>query len=928
MGLNGIGGLRGFAGLFFVFVALVSCREDKGAQDPGLIFSDGVLPKMLDSIANQTHELRIISREQKERLTSDKSNPNLVEVAVIDSGTDVGHPDLASQMAYDTDENGDIIGAGYDVLGGDHFASGRLIDPTLFAFGASNVSEGFITNAPKNPLELIKDYNESFVSYLLSEVAKDPILSQSLFAKLSSSSINLYGADWWVDLENTDTGFEREKYQELLIEGRLYKVGLSPADASKVGMDPVEFNYALNEPWFTDAGSGLPSFKSTNNQVAEGSGINSVEHADRFFDLVKKVLKEFPQTRSYFQSKATLLQYLEDLDFSAGTGDVEKGRKVTNLLSRALQFKLYGEKVADPVYNVNRLIHEFGVELADFKRSVIESNGVVPKVLEEGAPLEIYYKIIDAILSHTNKTEMDLTPAETQKTEALREKLEGIKKLVRWVVEERSIGTPGLVNPDKPTPQASLNRRHLYYRNHPFANSGESEGSHGTHVARTIARQNKDVRIYPVRVLTGGVSLPKSVKEELKAKMLSEMKVWAAGPVVFRGLVDRAHELFPYLTESNDPAVRAAQVEKLFADMSSTFDVGFDSEYNMFEFINQINKAVRHISERGIRFANVSLGGKLESKTASLKDKNESGKKQKLYDLLSSEFQKFLIGKTIKYEGANTLFFVAMGNSNSWVDGLSRSAIPVDPSSVWLKPFERPELGETVPNNHIENIVGVGSLAPNGQLSTYTNVPLGQDPPVLFVRGEQVYASVARTDISGTREIFDYLALESLSLNPFSSAYDQRVLDFLEGFASLKTVADEGKRKKLELRLAGLFNSLNTIHHKLKDVLVLHLSQKIPDLGALFNGTSMASPHALGQAIGYYLEGETQKSGAEFAPRKVLEELLEKSQPVLGSRLRVNLPSIPDGDVGDAESEARPLAAVLKSVFSDEPSCVETLRGL
>src|SRR5690606_2925794 len=145
-------------------------------------------------------------------------------------------------------------------------------------------------------------------------------------------------------------------------------------------------------------------------------------------------------------------------------------------------------------------------------------------------------------------------------------------------------------------------------------------------------------------------------------------------------------------------------------------------------FFEEIIEAIEYIGEKRIKLANMSLGTKVER---GISDGDEADINE-VFSILDFEYMKYKIDASIKALASKTLFIIAAGNDGNWIDGQTRSALPCDISSPYLK--EVPN-GSSLPNNQIDNVLCVGSIGPKGDLSPFTNILL-TDTPMIFAIGE------------------------------------------------------------------------------------------------------------------------------------------------------------------------------------------------
>jgi hypothetical protein len=155
---------KGFLLVVFGLLFLSTGCRKMASQNPADSFEDGRFPRQLENLRSQIRELTVREREEiLKRLELDKNNPQIIKVAVIDSGVNIAHPDLQAQLDYRV-VDGRIVGAGFDVMGRAASGTHVYVDPTIFAFVSEGVRKGKIYGTNQSPLDFLKKKENSLTS--------------------------------------------------------------------------------------------------------------------------------------------------------------------------------------------------------------------------------------------------------------------------------------------------------------------------------------------------------------------------------------------------------------------------------------------------------------------------------------------------------------------------------------------------------------------------------------------------------------------------------------------------------------------------------------------------------------------------------------------------------------------------------------------
>lgn len=901
--------------LFFLSIFQLAGCLGISSQDPTKIFVDGQWPSILKKLNGQLLELR--NRDAIiERVRQDQQRSDLLRVAVIDNGVDYANPALEKAIAFDV-ANGEITGAGYDVLGKDNTPSPQLLNPSLFAFGAKDVIDGKILDAPANPLDLLLVSNQDFEKTLREKFANHPELASSFFAKGMNGSINIVGAFKFLkDLEarEKDPKAKTPKATDPSNEFIPYQPTKTPEVPSQGPVrDQVAAQKHLGEwlhiaklPWVLEPETGLPL----------NIPLFDLENVQEFGKILKETFNEVDQRQNFTQKYQTFLKFLK-----AWNGKSADHDKALTQLAAALAFKQYGPGINDPLYELNiRLRKQVVAEIvrknpnqnwSDFSFNGENVGAVLDTILES------YQKDLE---QWQEKPKLSLSEKVSIKTEI--EALPQLKALKDWYIKNRGGEQTALTAEKNHSKRSSAFRKLLYRARHPFIDSASAETSHGTHVSGIIQNQDPRIRIYPVRVLTQGIKLPEAEKEKITAEFTKRFTEWLQDPLVFKAVSQLIKPLADMIGSQNlkstDPQVLVAELLTL---MNATISEEIGKEPTNYLFIGEVIEAIKKVGGQKIKIANISLGTEFK---APVVDPNEGNPEKILkngYKFLEFEFFKYQIGSAITRFAPNTLFVVANGNSGKWVDGRSQSALPVDLSSPFLAKFEDAKSKLIAPNNQIKNVIGVGSLAVDGQLSSFTNLIISKKTPFIMAEGESVLSPVRSLDPSG----IDALTKSHLAkVNKIGKT--SLTLDFNEADS------DDTNRKLDEL--SAVMTKQNVLQALVKAINT-QMVVEFSDHHALMSGTSMASPTAAGliardlieEAIEKGLNPEKIYEHPEFTPEKVIQRtmarakvmegdlylplkaLTDHKRPERGASVKKMLKAIEQLKEGDASGFTTPLRA-------------------
>lgn len=790
------------------------------SQNPEDSFANRQLPRQLQLIANQTREFtkEIVERIIK-RTETDKQNPNLLKVATIDSGLDLVQPDLIDQLDYNV-KDGKILGVGYDIMGKDNFPSYVMVDPTLFAFGAEKVENGIIHGQIEAPLAFMQKINQRFIQLILEGIANHPQLRTSYFARLNDKNFTVFGLDYLMHEWNAD-GDPFKDYNEAETEKQLIKINPRPEDKVK-----LEFYTRFNNSW---------AFNSEYNAPAAMNGTSQkIEHFKEFYNLVDASLKQIDQEFQYHKQIEQITSYM-----SVHSEQGRKKKEVTinpystvndikKLIMSTGSFMTIGYKAFDFVEKMRQQI----TELSDN-----------PGLNSKEAFLKAQSDLEKALLYFSQNP--DLTPQQRESAQVLQKQMPIVRQTFDMALKTMEESPEG----DKLRSQI---RRDLVRSYHPYISSETLSNEHHTHVSATIAKQNPDIRIYPVKVTTQTVAAPEQLARFM-AQFADEMKEWSKDPLIKELLKEIMAE---YKTED----IKGFDLEK---EMKKYV------EANMLNllFVKEIFQAIQHVGEQKIKLANVSLGTTFQKS-----HDGEQAARSAAGDIFA-EFVRYKMGEAIEKYAPGTLFLVATGNDGGWFDGVSKSAFPVGLTSIRLDRIAKRTGLPDAPNNTVKNVLGVASVnATDATLSSFTNLLLDIRTEQIFSTGEEVIASVP----SRQQETHDKMT-EKL-FTPLTTALDE----VYSAIDDIEKPADEKANKEFWKNLLAI-SSMRVTKYKLKESFAQLLRIAYPITRHKMSGTSMATPTATGVLADFVIKkakslGVSAKeiyNHPQFAPAVLIQDAIK-----------------------------------------------------
>ena len=836
-------------------------------------FWDGQMPRQLFRTANQQDELANLPG-LAESAAADANNKSLLEVAVIDDGVDLAQPDLAAKIAW-TVKGGRLAGAGHDMMGDDEWSSANMIEPSLFAFGCKELRDGKIVEPPASPSGLLKSYNDAFLKDFLPTLQSDATIQNSLFKRITGENFTIVAAYKISRSPNfSGSSFAQAKEQGLLLPLDPFRLKTENpkrwAALARLFNGENKIKMLVTGAWPLESESGLPYLGDGRSKYT----LTKFEGADRFAELVKASFARVDAQVGYVNAFNNFKNFRRGMEKKGYRSDDMIEDTIHQKLAHSLYVRLRGFESLDPAQDLARAVE---TDLYAQGKDVNEQTAA--------ADVDNAIARLDRIAGAVEGLK-DVQADTVTRARLVRKNLGALRELAKWYRAERGVLSNSILPPKASAQQKSAYHRYAVRTKLPYLSDQSNSQIHGTHVSTTIAAQNDRVRIVPVRVTTMSVATNDVELEKLKAEFKNEFAAWMADVIPFRAIgarfkgaslnVDFANE-----SEPNRRAVAQALIGKL----SDQIDAAFDGQALDFVFFREVEQAVRYVGERKIKLANVSLGEEFKATVAAPSSDDPDEALRESYKFLQFEFFKYRLAKTIQTYAPKTLFAVVAGNSGGWVDGESRSALPVDLSSPFLRDFERPAEGLVVPNNHLKNILAVGSLNPKDKLSSFTNVLLGTDTPFIFAHGESILAPIKTTDASGVEATFS-LRLKALNdIDVQSRAYSE-LKPFYSAEAGVPTDANdeesETKRTEVSNRYANAIGLLKKMVASAK----IHMFLKYPNHRARLSGTSMATPTTIGKLSGIVtakadslgVSARDLYDDPRFAPEAIVEDAFAQSE--------------------------------------------------
>ncbi|MEZ0391633.1 MAG: S8 family serine peptidase [Pseudobdellovibrionaceae bacterium] len=865
-------GLRVLFAIVFIFLAACSVETQKGRES----FESNHLPQQLAKLANQSLELRPLNDEIVQRVAEDQGIFTL-PIAVIDNGVDLAHPDLVGKYMFRV-ENNQVVGAGHDFMGDDEFSSSVLINPEVMTFTASQIKNGLIVLGDKNPFEALLELDTKVSKAFLEKLKADPVLSKSVFARLSLDSYNAFGLFRIANDKTVKTYFDPTTYGDTQKEGKL----LTPDFREKAAQNEV-----LAKAWNLNSISALLDRPVIERDPSNGLSaplvfLNSIEHGDLFVQLIQSLFEEMPEAQALKAGIANLVEFRVQRNHKPSVDPVAEANEASDFFSKVTEYHKKGITALDPILNLRSSTFGMKISKVELQRKPVDFPviDVTPDMVEKQTVESIHrIKEYRGLLN-----EIPLSSQEKFLLRSFDKNLNTSLAMAQAYLQERKSELPLIFNSDFHSQYTSKLRKYFFRNKHPYLSDFSEREVHGTHVSGIIAKQNEALRIYPVRVTTRSAQITKSEFAKMVQRYKDEFKTWLQNPLVSKTIYHKFNKLSePGTAEPKTESERLALANALMVGFNEAIDMAFEGGTMDFIFFEELKQSLRHVGEKKIKVANISLGAELINPIPSLAELDPEKDLPKVFAFLNFEFVKYQIGEILSTVSKDTLFVVAAGNSSTWVDGKSHSALPVDVTSRFLALYEDGKSLQA-PNNHLENVLAVGSLSPDEDLSSFTNVLLGVRTPMIFAVGENILSPIKTTDLTPALSVISKTISPPGSLAPVSTA-DKRLLDKAKEkpvYASLKEDSD-GDTKISNFLFYGLaqINSILSVYSS-------QLAIEYNDHRQHLSGTSMATP-AIAGTIGDMIVQRSLQLGLqpsqvydnpEMTPKKLIQNLIQKGQPL------------------------------------------------
>ncbi len=900
--------------LFAILGSLILSGCKIPQQDPRFIFADEKMPRSLERVANQKREMP--SERIENRLKADAQIKNLLPVGVIDNGFDLAHPLLVDRYTYKMD-SGLVTGVGFDAMGNDAFPSPNLIDASLFAYSSNALVDGKIVPSTDEPLELILKHQKRFYEILMADVLAHSVLNKSLLAKklelssvyFSSVAENLSMFQETLDSEKDD---KEERAKNRLVDEISHPSDVTKRNFEKLKKDGKfgwigDYNFYF-ERWLPekmDSGDGFMSkFNYPDNTMYDF--IRLAVGALQKLDNETKALTHLKNMNAY-------LQAAEGKKAEEATSSIEKAAEIAG---KSLNYKIFGYLSLSPLFKMVQNLRQAATiealnKMENFPTKSVElSRGDLVKALDRMMDL-LDKSLQDSIVSKKGEESVELLKLK---------KLDAEKTWIRARLKQYLLSVPEKaiqVMDPKLFPRDNTIERYLIRTTHPFIAKNSNKQSHGTHVSGTIAIQDPNIRIFPIRVVTSDINLTVFQIEKAQAALTKEFSKWLENPLVFRAFQNR---MAPFVASKK--SITRKQVIQDFLKSYQPFINSYVMKNGLnIEFHNQILRAIEEVGKNKLKIVSMSLG--LENEAAvknETNDLDEAARKAVDIDFLMFEWMKFSLGNTIQQKASKSLFVVAAGNSGKWIDAEAQSALPVDISSPWLRRFSQGT--ETAPNNELTNVLGVGSINPTGNLlSSFTNLIIGSNAPVVFAVGEDVVAPIKVTDISLLEEMTNTLAPDAKGLS--RNLQINSAKDSLKQERSFENLKEKMLNRELEEKIS------ETIESFVKTLILDHFTNQDKFLGRM-SGTSMATPNTSGLIAKEVIQLMAQRGlnweqiydHPDFTPQKLIELIMTKTTSLRSGNIVESLKKL----TGEKEySDEEVLKMVKNRLFNFTPKATAVL---
>ncbi len=797
------------------------------SQNPQDSFVNGILPRQLFLIANQTREFsRELTEAIVKRVEADKSNPRLQYVGVIDSGLDLVHPDLVGQLAYEV-KDGKIVGAGKDVMAKDMLPSYVMVDPTLFAFGAEEIVNGLIKGPKESPIAFMKEINDYFTQDLMEKIRNEPKLKETYFSKLDANLLSLFKIDiayqQWQKSDLIKQHVEKS-IAAALVPGIFIKDNGSASSGIKTS---VEGNWILSSEIsglkILDVLTRMPGF-------------------DIFHKMIEDSLAKTEAKYSFLKHKENLRRYI--LSHSASRNEEELNAKVMEYMLKTGKFIAAGYEAYNPIAVLSEML---GSVVGAPQLSTKEQ---IDKFIQEAQERVAYLE-----------GNHDLDPQQKAMVAKLKKQIPFFKQ----ALDKLKVALEDTTEGKKLRSQL---RRNSVRNFHPYISSESGSNSHHTHVASTVAKQNENIRIYGIKVITQSAATPVQ-SQILVDQYRADIEKWLELPMI--------QELVKVIISEYKVPLKESRVKEELAKYIAGNSLGII-------FMDEVLEAIKEVGRKKIKLTNISLG------LTFMKSHVGQRRNQSIAEDIFSEYIRYKMGETIKKDAPKSLFFVATGNDSGWIDGQTKSAFPVGVYSERLDKISKEKQLPTAPNNSLDNIVAVASVNPKRKtLTGFTNIILDDRITQIASTGEEITAAIPRRDSSEHEQLVAKLF--------------QQPLETINAVSDLvgKLNVDKGDAGKMQIHKQNtmFFSAWNFLGGLMGNGFVKVFHSKTAVETAEMSGTSMATPSATGKTADF-VDKKAAELGvaasevydhAEFTPKVLLADLktLATDKAIGGSFMKLSL---------------------------------------
>lgn len=677
-----------------------------------------------------------------ERVEKDKQRKDLITIAVIDQGVDLGNKEIRDRVAFDV-ENGRVVGAGYDFIGDDKFASAVLLDPWIYAIGSQGINEvGQIQGArgtreegqqkknPKdNPIQILVAQNDALVQQLMERIRANPKLNSTFFSKLNTQNTNIIGL-----LRLSGFAPNEDFITKLQSAGALINPSMNQAIFAQEPELKTTYDFA-NSSWLMDKNTGLPDLFS--NVTLE-----TLDGIDSLINEIKSIYTSENKTFTEFYKNIELTsKFFKIHHFATGANKAQLTDYTFSKFSEQIAIKKQGSMATDPSYPV----------LLELRAQKLRNPNVDWNVLVDNA-LTVYKKVFAGMAQHPD-TQRDYSEISSfissfQNADEVEKFLLERNKDFNYDQHVDSLNKNGVWSWLKGV--SSQIRKRAIRVFHPLLHRESIDSDHGTHVSGTaIPYLGENYRILPFRVNLGLVTANPKLQEQMVQKNLAALEVWFKKPVVARAVYKQLADIGFDLSKIN--VETPAGIEQLSKFMIQQYQSMLKADVSRSGIVGQvlhweIVSAIEEIAKKKVTIANLSLGGIGEQPELRPSMNTPRKKLGSQLDFIFMEFQKYMIAEAVATKGKNTLFFMAAGNSSNFGDADIRSNYPADLRSKWLNEHARP--GDFIPGEKTDNVAIVMSLNEKGKPSNFTNA-IFTNKAVFAIRGEDVLSQTFTHNLGG-----------------------------------------------------------------------------------------------------------------------------------------------------------------------------------